>query len=422
MKQRAQFKLTGIAGIAGKRYEAEKNRRQLLRGMGVNLAVTPTPAQPSNKVLGRPIWDLEKNIFAGFQNLPRLDAGRTLKLFANEFRIDGALVGRVDNLRMDFERPRNLPEDAQYDSFRGQWRVCDCYGRSVMAWDRYGRELYPQDFDGWGTDPWYSEWKPKCRDARELHYNRKAGDARRFRNAIERSRAAVIGDSFARVIQQFGYARAELYNTHRDCKEVYGKSDFDTRQIETWQSTSKTRGTDPMFLNAEDVYDRELKKHPYYLGHAFTEATGWYLLGSGAYSYAFANDNYPGIVVKLGKSRTDACYKYLGWAQRNQNLHGVPSVYYLRDYQMDYAGGGFYVAVLDMLTENTFTARGLDLAKTSDERGWEHSIDRTHSAERQAIHETLELIWQTVEGNPDLHAGNILFTKEGFPVITDPCC
>jgi hypothetical protein len=422
MKQRAQFKLTGIAGIAGKRYEAEKNRRQLLRGMGVKLAVTPTPEQRSNKLGGFDFAALEKRVFAGFQNLPKLEIGRSFKLFANELRIDGARVGRVDNLRMDLERPAKVDPAAEYDSYRAQWRLHNPSGVPLMVWDRYGCEMYPHACHIWESQPWVSEWKPSCRAARGLHYNRLAGDARVHRNAIARSRAVRVGEGFARVIQQFGYARAELYNAHQDHKEIFGKSDVDDRLFETWRCTTSSRGTDPMFLTAEDAYDKELAAHPYYLGHAFTEATGWYLLGAGAYSYAFANDNYPGIVVKLGKSRTDACFKYLAWSQRNQHLHGVPSVYFLSDYQMDYTGSGFYVAVLDALTENTGKARRLDLPQRSRPREWEQSIPDDATAEMKALYETLELVWQSTDGHPDLHAGNILFTKEGFPVIADPCC
>lgn len=409
MKQRAQFKLTGIAGIAGKRYEAEKNRRQLLRGMGVKLAVTPTPAQPSNKLENPYLLKDFKGLFLG----------RECRV---QIRNWGVQAAAVDNLRMDLERPAKVDPAAQYDSFRGQWRVCNESGLALMVWDRYGHEMYPHAYHCWESTPWVSDWKPRCRAARDLHYNRLAGDARKARTAITKSRAVSVGEGFARVIQQFGYARAELYNTHEDYREIYGSSKLDDRQLETWTSTRATRGTDPMFLTAEDAYDRELKRHPYYLGHAFTEATGWYLLGSGAYSYAFANDAYPGIVVKLGKSRDDACFKYLAWSQRNQNLHGVPSVYFLRDYQMDYRGHGFYVAVMDFLESDTSKARDLGLPTSGDEREWENGINTKHSAERQAVHETLQLIWETIKGSPDLHAGNILFTKEGFPVITDPCC
>jgi hypothetical protein len=409
MKQRAQFKLTGIAGIAGKRYEAQKNRRQLLRGMGVNLAVTPTPEQQSNK----PFAAYRFKDFAG------LFLGKECRVQIGNW---GEQAAHADNLRMDLERPAGVDPAAQYDSLRAQWRLYDVYGVRLMVWDRYGCEMYPQAYGDWGQDPWVSEWKPSCRPARNLHYNTLAGDARKYRTTIERSRAVRVGESFARVIQQFGYARAELYNTHMDYKELHGKSEWNTRMVEHWSSTDKTRGTDPMFVTAEDAYDRELKKHPYYLGHAFTEATGWYLLGSGAYSYAFANDNFPGIVVKLGKNRADACFKYLAWSQRNQHLHGVPSVYFLRDYQMDYMGGGFFVAVLDALTEDRSAARALDLPQCSEAREWEHRIEERWTPERKALYETVELVWQSTEGNPDLHAGNILFTKEGFPVITDPCC
>jgi hypothetical protein len=469
MKQQAQFKLTGIAGIAGKHLEVQKNRRRLLRGMGVNLAATPTPEQPSSSpvphgVLYQDMGKLEK-LFAYGAGIPRIaeggiKAGRRLfigdralrfptmhpeKKGPQEFRVDGRLY--IDGVRWPKfpgddvpgrlvrgphageyrERPVGVPQEATFNAAHYRWELIedvriDRKKKIVGAWAANGDELYPHDDYSWKSVARFSEWVPPCRKARELHYNRMAGDARGARNAVDRTQATRIAENFARVISQFGYARAELYNSDKDFREHYGESAPHRRAYENWRSTTPSKGTDPMFLTAQDACDRELAQHPYYLGHAFTEATGWYLIGSGAYSYAFANDMYPDIVVKLGKNRDDACFSYLNWASRNQHLHGVPSVYFLRDYQMDYKGGGFYVAVMDKLVHDGYKASDLAMPTYSDPRKWEQKIPASASSSLKAVYETLQLIWETCEGSPDLHSGNILFTKDGHPVITDPYC
>lgn len=425
MKQRAQFKLTGIAGIAGKRYEAQKNRRQLLRGMGVNLAVTPTPDQQPTKKAAADLYDKFAREWGAAPRI-RKDALKDLRFYAMyggnaALRWDGARLRVVAETHR--ERPNGVPEAAVWKDGRMRWVLYGGMSNTdvVDAWDAVGNALYPHRYYDWGTKPDYSEWKPDCRKASDMHYNALAGDARKNRNTIEPERVARMAENFARVIETFANARAELLHTHAETLPA-GVDTTRSRYYENWTGTDKRRGTDPMLINAEDADDQSLKAHPYYLGHVFTDATGWYLLGSGAYSYAFANDAYPGLVIKLGKKYDDACFNYLEWAQGNQNLHGVPSVYFLKRYAMDASNAGFYVAVMDYLEYNPNATYKLGLLSWSDKREWEYSIPKDASPIRAAVHETLQLIWETEQGSPDLHGGNILFDKNGDPVISDPFC
>lgn len=145
---------------------------------------------------------------------------------------------------------------------------------------------------------------------------------------------------------------------------------------------------------------------------------GFNLLGNGHFSAAFKHELLPGRVIKVGFKKEDSGAAYVAFCRMHQGRVGIPNVYHVARH------AGCYTVVLDELEpcqrrENETHEHYADLANyfvETDEEPEEH-----HEKDLAFI-ETCQMIRKFFYGiaSFDMHSGNIMFTKDGKPVITDP--
>lgn len=145
---------------------------------------------------------------------------------------------------------------------------------------------------------------------------------------------------------------------------------------------------------------------------------GFNLLGNGHFSAAFKHEMLPGRVIKVGFKKEDSGAAYVAFCRMHQGRVGIPNVYHVARH------AGCYTVVLDELEpcqrrENETHEHYADLANyfvETDEEPEEH-----HEKDLAFI-ETCQMIRKFFYGiaSFDMHSGNIMFTKDGKPVITDP--
>lgn len=145
---------------------------------------------------------------------------------------------------------------------------------------------------------------------------------------------------------------------------------------------------------------------------------GFNLLGNGHFSAAFKHDLLPGRVIKVGFKKEDSGAAYVAFCRMHQGRVGIPNVYHVARH------AGCYTVVLDELEpcqrrENDEHDHYADLAYYFVEGGLE---PEEHHANDLAFIETCLMIRKFFYGiaSFDMHSGNIMFTKDGKPVITDP--
>lgn len=145
---------------------------------------------------------------------------------------------------------------------------------------------------------------------------------------------------------------------------------------------------------------------------------GFSLLGNGHFSAAFKHELLPGRVIKVGFKKEDSGAAYVAFCRMHQGRVGIPNVYHVARH------AGCYTVVLDELEpcnrrENDEHDHYADLAYYFVEG----EPDPTDYAETdQPFIETCQMIRKFFYGiaSFDMHSGNIMFTKDGKPVITDP--
>lgn len=145
---------------------------------------------------------------------------------------------------------------------------------------------------------------------------------------------------------------------------------------------------------------------------------GFNLLGNGHFSAAFKHELLPGKVIKVGFKKEDSGAAYVAFCRIHQGRVGIPNVYHVARH------AGCYTVVLDELEPcqrhaNETHEHYADLANyfvETDEEPEEH-----HEKDLAFI-ETCQMIRKFFYGiaSFDMHSGNIMFTKDGKPVITDP--
>lgn len=145
---------------------------------------------------------------------------------------------------------------------------------------------------------------------------------------------------------------------------------------------------------------------------------GFNMLGNGHFSAAFKHELLPGRVIKVGFKKEDSGAAYVAFCRMHQGRAGIPNVYHVARHS------GCYTVVLDELEpcrrrENETHEHYADLANyfvETDEEPEEH-----HEKDLPFI-ETCQMIRKFFYGiaSFDMHSGNIMFTKDGKPVITDP--
>lgn len=145
---------------------------------------------------------------------------------------------------------------------------------------------------------------------------------------------------------------------------------------------------------------------------------GFNLLGNGHFSAAFKHELLPGKVIKVGFKKEDSGAAYVAFCRMHQGRVGIPNVYHVARH------AGCYTVVLDELEpcqrrENDEHDHYADLAYYFVECDYE---PEEHHANDLAFIETCQMIRKFFYGiaSFDMHSGNIMFTKDGKPVITDP--
>lgn len=145
---------------------------------------------------------------------------------------------------------------------------------------------------------------------------------------------------------------------------------------------------------------------------------GFNLLGNGHFSAAFKHELLPGRVIKVGFKKEDSGAAYVAFCRMHQGRAGIPNVYHVARH------AGCYTVVLDELEPCNRSGNHLhdhyaDLAYYFVECDYE---PEEHHEKDLPFIETCQMIRDFFCGiaSFDMHSGNIMFTKDGKPVITDP--
>lgn len=145
---------------------------------------------------------------------------------------------------------------------------------------------------------------------------------------------------------------------------------------------------------------------------------GYNLLGNGHFSAAFKHDLLPGRVIKVGFKKEDSGAAYVAFCRMHQGRVGIPNVYHVARH------AGCYTVVLDELVpcerhENDEHDHYAELAYYFVESDYE---PEDQLEDDQPFIQTCKEIRKFFHGiaSFDMHSGNIMFTKDGKPVITDP--
>lgn len=145
---------------------------------------------------------------------------------------------------------------------------------------------------------------------------------------------------------------------------------------------------------------------------------GFNLLGNGHFSAAFKHELLPGRVIKVGFKKEDSGAAYVAFCRMHQGRVGIPNVYHVARH------AGCYTVVLDELEpcnrrSNHLHDRYADLAYYFVEG---EPDPEDYAEGDQPFIETCQMIRKFFYGiaSFDMHSGNIMFTKDGKPVITDP--
>lgn len=145
---------------------------------------------------------------------------------------------------------------------------------------------------------------------------------------------------------------------------------------------------------------------------------GFNLLGNGHFSAAFKHELLPGRVTKVGFKKEDSGAAYVAFCRMHQGRVGIPNVYHVARH------AGCYTVVLDELepckrSGNHLHDHYADLAYYFVEG---ESDPEDYAEADQPFIETCQMIRKFFYGiaSFDMHSGNIMFTKDGKPVITDP--
>ncbi|ARB12415.1 serine-threonine kinase [Klebsiella phage vB_KpnP_IL33] len=148
---------------------------------------------------------------------------------------------------------------------------------------------------------------------------------------------------------------------------------------------------------------------------------GFNLLGNGHFSAAFKHKLLPGRVIKVGFKKEDSGAAYVAFCRMHQGRVGIPNVYHVARH------AGCYTVVLDELEpcqrrENETHEHYADLANYFVENSGAELGDVDGAEKELPFVETCQMINKFFHGiaSFDMHSGNIMFTKDGKPVITDP--
>ncbi|WPJ54279.1 protein kinase [Klebsiella phage RCIP0083] len=168
--------------------------------------------------------------------------------------------------------------------------------------------------------------------------------------------------------------------------------------------------------------DRGLERQDYWQTLKIkAKDAGFNLLGNGHFSAAFKHELLPGRVIKVGFKKEDAGAAYVAFCRMHQGKVGIPNVYHVARH------AGCYTVVLDELEPckrrfNATHEHYADLANYFVENSDAELGDVDGAEKELPFVETCKMINKFFYGiaSFDMHSGNIMFTKDGKPVITDP--
>lgn len=150
-----------------------------------------------------------------------------------------------------------------------------------------------------------------------------------------------------------------------------------------------------------------------------TADAGFKMLGNGHFSAAYSHPLLPNRVIKVGFKKEDSGAAYIAFCRMYQGRAGIPNVYDVQRH------AGCYTVVLDALK---------DCERFNNDEHYKYAeiasdiIDCKSDAHDVLIGwdgefvETCKLIRKFFEGiaSFDMHSGNIMFSDDDTPFITDP--
>lgn len=150
-----------------------------------------------------------------------------------------------------------------------------------------------------------------------------------------------------------------------------------------------------------------------------TADAGFKMLGNGHFSAAYSHPLLPNRVIKVGFKKEDSGAAYTAFCRMYQGRAGIPNVYDVQRH------AGCYTVVLDALNdcERFDSDKHYKYAEIASDiidcKSNEHDMLTGWDGE---FVETCKLIRKFFEGiaSFDMHSGNIMFSDDDTPFITDP--
>ena len=150
-----------------------------------------------------------------------------------------------------------------------------------------------------------------------------------------------------------------------------------------------------------------------------TADAGFEMLGNGHFSAAYSHPLLPNRVIKVGFKKEDSGAAYTAFCRMYQGRAGIPNVYDVQRH------AGCYTVVLDALKDcerydNDAHYKYAEIA--SDIIDYKSDVHDGLTGWDGEFDETCKLIRKFFEGIAafDMHSGNIMFSDDDTPFITDP--
>lgn len=150
-----------------------------------------------------------------------------------------------------------------------------------------------------------------------------------------------------------------------------------------------------------------------------TADAGFKMLGNGHFSAAYSHPLLPNRVIKVGFKKEDSGAAYTAFCRMYQGRPGIPNVYDVQRH------AGCYTVVLDAMNDcerygNDAHYKYAEIA--SDIIDYNSDVHDGLTGWDGEFVETCKLIRKFFEGiaSFDMHSGNIMFSDDDTPFITDP--
>lgn len=151
-----------------------------------------------------------------------------------------------------------------------------------------------------------------------------------------------------------------------------------------------------------------------------TRDAGFKRLGNGHFSAAYSHPLLPNRVIKVGFKKEDSGAAYVAFCRMHQGRLGIPNIYDVQRH------AGCYTVVLDKLYDcddcgNDTHFKYITFARDIIEHN-SREYDEGYTGWDSEFIATCKLIREFFNGiaSFDMHTGNIMFTLDDVPYITDP--